>query len=69
VSKAFKQGSEAGQQHLQTAQIDQTSLQEYLAAGYLVAMKQLRSPAGQDKFMLGWWYQGYPFFGLMRVER
>jgi len=65
--KMFDAGKAAGLRHMR-GQRGRLTVESYMQAGYRLAVKQYSRCASRDRFLLGWWYQAYPMFGVMAAS-
>src|SRR2546421_6099069 len=65
---ALDKGKMLGEKYVHE-HVEQLTVNAYLEAGYQAASENYDREITRDNFLLGWWYVGYPFFGLMRAEQ
>lgn len=66
---ALNRGKALGKQYLEGSQVDHIAIQAYLSKGYKCAIMRYSQQLRRNEFLLGWWYVGYPYFGMMIEDR
>ena len=66
-SKAFNTGKAAGSKYMR-GQRGRLTVESYMQAGYRLAVEKYSRCASRDRFLLGWWYMGYPHFSMMTAS-
>ena len=61
-------GKVSGKKYLREHYCGQITIGAYLSKGCKYAFERYTHKVKRDRFLLGWWYVGYPYFGIMEYE-